>query len=69
MKKEIKVFVRTHSELAKIIKSNPFGKTKADDQTRSYVFFLYKEPEIKLKSSIRIAWRSKSVPENKLKVF
>ena len=30
MKKEIKVFVRTHSELAKIVKENPFGKTKAD---------------------------------------
>lgn len=49
MKKEIKVFVRTHSELAKIVKENPFGKTKADDVVRTYVFFLYGEPENKVK--------------------
>lgn len=49
MKKEIKVFIRTHSELAKIVKENPFGKTKADDVVRTYVFFLYEEPGDKVK--------------------
>ena len=49
MKKEIKVFVRTHSELAKIVKENPFGKTKADDELKTYVFFFYEEPADKIK--------------------
>jgi uncharacterized protein (DUF1697 family) len=49
MKKDIAVFVRTFSELSKIVISNPFGKTKADDKIKTYVFFLYKEPEGKLK--------------------
>ncbi len=49
MKKEIKTFVRTHSELSKIVKSNPFSKIKADDKIKTYVFFLYNEPERKFK--------------------
>jgi len=49
MKKDIAVFVRTHSELSKIVKSNPFGKIKADDKIKTYVFFLYNEPERELK--------------------
>jgi len=48
MGKEIKVFVRTHSELAKIVKENPFGKTKADDKIKTYVFLLYEEPKSKI---------------------
>ncbi len=49
MKKEIKVFIRTYSELVNIVNDNPFSKTKADDKTGRYVFFLYKESENKIK--------------------
>jgi uncharacterized protein (DUF1697 family) len=62
MKKDIKVFVRTHSELSKIIKSNPFGKIKADDEIKTYVFFLYNEPERKLKLPLES-------PNKEVKVF
>ena len=49
MKKDIKVFVRTHSELSKIVKQNPFGGTKSDDKIKTYVFFLYEEPDSEIK--------------------
>lgn len=49
MKKEIKVFVRASYELENIIKSKPFGDTEADDEIKTYVFFLYEEPGTKIK--------------------
>ena len=49
MKKDIKVFVRTHLELSKLVKQNPFGKIESDDKTGTYVFFLAKEPKNKVK--------------------
>lgn len=49
MKKDIKVIVRTHSELSKIVKRNPFDKIEADDGIKMYVFFLYQEPKEKVK--------------------
>ena len=48
MTKEIKVFVRTQNELLKIVRQNPFGKTKGDDKIKTYVFFLYEEPKEKI---------------------
>lgn len=62
MKKDIKVFVRTYSELSKIVKQNPFGKIKADDKIKTYVFFLYKEPEKKNKFPIE-------APNKEINVF
>ncbi len=49
MKKDIKVFVRTISELQEIIEQNPFSKTSANDKIKTYVFFLYEEPKNKIK--------------------
>jgi uncharacterized protein (DUF1697 family) len=49
MKSEIRVFVRTYIELLNIIQQNPFGKIKADNKIKTYVFFLYEEPEGKSK--------------------
>jgi uncharacterized protein (DUF1697 family) len=47
--KEINAFVRTHEDLLNIVQQSPFGGTRADDKIKTYVFFLYKEPEKKLK--------------------
>jgi len=55
MKKEIKVFVKKSSELEKIVTGNPFGKTKADDKIKTYVFFLYQEPRAKIKIPFKSA--------------
>ena len=49
MTKEIKVFVRTQTELLKIVRQNPFGKTIGNDKIKTYVFFLYEEPKEKIK--------------------
>jgi uncharacterized protein (DUF1697 family) len=49
MKKEIRVFIRTHQELFKIVRQNPFGKIKTDDNIKTYVFFLYKDSGEKIK--------------------
>ncbi len=55
MKKEISVFVRKSSELEKIVTGNPFGKTKADDKIKTYVFFLYEEPPVKIEIPFKSA--------------
>jgi uncharacterized protein (DUF1697 family) len=49
IKREIKLFVRTYTELLNIVRKNPFGNTRADNKIKTYIFFLYKEPEQKLK--------------------
>lgn len=49
MKKDIKVFVRTISELEEIVEKNPFSKTNASNKIKTYVFFLYEEPKNKVK--------------------
>jgi len=54
MKKDIKVFVRNSSELERIVLDNPFGKTEANDEIKTYVFFLYKEPA----ETIKIPFKS-----------
>jgi uncharacterized protein (DUF1697 family) len=63
MKKEIKVFVRKNSELLKIVRDNPFGKTKADDKAKTYVFFMYEEPS----AGIKIPFKSASGDVNVFK--
>jgi uncharacterized protein (DUF1697 family) len=49
MKKEIRVCVRSHTELFKIVRQNPFGSIRADDKIKTYVFFLYEGPKEKVK--------------------
>lgn len=49
MNKDIKVLVRTISELEEIVKQNPFSKISANDKIKTYVFFLYEEPKNKIK--------------------
>ena len=55
MTKEIKVFVRTQTELLNIVRENPFGKNRGDDKIKTYVFFLYEEPKEKIKIPFKTA--------------